>query len=207
MKKNTRIKAQPIATRSEFLANVSALLSLEALKRKINGERDMALLKVNAEFDARLSPIVAEIKGRIALAEDYADDHRSDLLPKKDAKSFTTGAARVGWRTGNRTVAQRSGVTVEQAINALKGLGLEAYVRLREEIAKDSILNDCKDDKTLLRPVRDPVGAIVMENGEPKMEAVDIASAGLKISQGESFYIEPSSESAETLTPSAAAAA
>lgn len=207
MKRSTRIKPQPLQDRAAFLAEVAALLALEATKRKINAERDAALLKVNAEFDGRLAPIEADIKGRMALASDYADGHAAELLPDKASRSFTTETARIGWRTGNRTVAQKSGVTVEHVVNSLQALGLESYVKIERSINRAAILADCTDDKTLNRVVRDPAGAVVLdENQQPMTEPVLIGDVGLKITQGESFYIEPKSASAETLKPVEAAA-
>jgi len=203
--KTKRLKPTPIATRDEFHENISALLTLEALTRKINAERDARLIEVNREFDARIAPYLADIKGRMALVSDYAEKNRSELLPKKEVKSFTAGLARVGWRTGNRTVAQRYGVTAEQAINALEALHLEAYVRTKKEIARDLILADCTDDATLSRPKRDAHGQIILENSQPILESVALADVGLKIAQTENLFVEPISENADTLKVAPAA--
>lgn len=198
MSKSNRIKSTPIANKIEFLATVSSLAMLEARKRQIDAERDLELQAVNRRFDALTEPIAAQMKGQMALASAYAEAHRDELLPK-DAKSVRVTMATFGWRTGNRTVGLLSRVTVEHAIRALKALGLGAYVAQKEEIAKARILADAKDDKTITVTLGgDRVAGLVKRQ-------VPLADAGLKITQGEAFFVEPTSEAAETLKSAAAA--
>lgn len=194
MKKPTRIKPSPIATKIEFLATVSELAMLETEKRRIEAERDIALQAINRQYDTLAEPIIDRMKGHMARAEAYADEHRAELLPK-NAKSVNTSLATFGWRTGNRTVGLLSRVTVENAIAALKGIGLTDYVATKEEIARAKILADSKDDKTLpYTRVKDGVSADVA-----------LADVGLKITQGETFFVDPTSETAETLKSAEAA--
>jgi phage host-nuclease inhibitor protein Gam len=194
-----RIKAQPITTRSEFLAIVTTLAQLEAQRRQIDAARDLQLQSVNLKFDAQLAPVAEKIKGQFALAEAYADTHRDELLPK-DAKSVEAPLARYGWRTGNRTVKLLARVTEENAIAALKAQGLDGYVLTTESLARSLILADCSDDKTLKV-------AIVRPGGIAQNLQVALSDVGLKIAQAETFFIEPKSDSdaAQTLTPATAA--
>jgi phage host-nuclease inhibitor protein Gam len=193
MKKTTRIKSSPIATTIEFVATVSELAMLETKKRAIEAQRDTELQRIYTIFDEALAPVVERIRGQMALAEAYADAHRAELLPK-DAKSVKTSLATYGWRTGNRAVALLSRVTVDHAINALKALGLGGYVATKEEIARAKILADCKDDKTLTIAVS-PITS----------REIALADAGLKITQAEAFFVDPTSETAETLKNAEAA--
>ncbi len=195
--KSKRIKPQPLQSAEEFFAIVDALVKLEATKRKYEAARDLALQRVNAAFDLKLAPVLAEIKGKLALAGPFAEANRKTLLPPK-LKSTVRGLARFGFRDGNRKVELRNGVTVEHAINALKALGITDYVAKKEEIAKAKILTDCKDDETL--SVRDPGAEL------ETWRSVPLANAGLRITQGEGFYIEPASDAANTLKPSENAA-
>lgn len=190
-----RLKLQPLATRGEFIETINELAALELRRREIEVAREKALQAVNREFDTRLAPIAERIKGKFALAEDYAEAHRDELLPDK-AKSAVVALARYGWRTGNRTVALLARVTSAQAIESLKRLGLGAYVRVKEEIARDLILADCADGKTLSVAAADSDAAKLVPLGE----------AGLKIAQSETFFIEPHGERADTLTEAAVSA-
>jgi phage host-nuclease inhibitor protein Gam len=194
--KSKRLKPEPLASVPEFLETVVALTTLEALKRKIEAERDAELIAVKARYDQRLAPVLTEIKGRLALAEAYAEAHRKELLPPK-AKSALYGLARFGWREGNRTVATlRRDLTAEQVIASLKAIGLGDYVRTTEEIARAKLLADCRNDKTI---------AIVAQTARgPRRRHIALARAGLKITQGENFFVEPTSDAAETMKTEAA---
>lgn len=197
MKKSTRIKVTPIANTTEFHATVSELARLELQARTINLKREDELQRVNKIFDQAIEPIAEKMKGLGALALAYAEAHRDQLLPK-GAKSVGLSFATYGWRTGNRTVGLLSRVTVEHVINALKAAGLgDAYVVTKEELSRAKILADCKDDKTL--PYQ------VLKDGV--VQDVKLADFGLKISQTESFYVEPVSatDAAETIKPEVAA--
>lgn len=202
--KSTRLKPTPLATRADFEANIDALLALEAQQRKIAAERDAELLAVTARYDERLAPIELQIKGRLALLSAYAETHRAELLPGKDSKSTTIGLARVGWRIGNRAVVLMSKVTTDHVINALKAIGLDCYVAKKEEIARQQILADCKDDKTLQVEAVDPCGQVVVQDGKPVTKTVPLAEVGLRIKQEETFYIEPLSEDGKALKAEAA---
>lgn len=195
--KSKRIKPQPLQSAEEFFAVVDALVKLEATKRKYEAARDLALQRVNEAFDLKLAPVLAEIKGKLALAGPYAEANRKTLLPPK-LKSTVRGLARFGFREGNRKVELRSGITVEHAINALKALGLTNYVATKEEIAKAKILADCKDDLSLA--VRDPGSEL------ETWRSVPLANAGLRITQGEGFYIEPASDAAAIMNAGESAA-
>lgn len=185
-----RLKAPAIATEEEFRAQVSEIAHLQNQVTAIAARRDGVVQRVQARYAEKIAPIDAAIDARLALVEKYAEAHRAELLPK-DRKSADTVLAIFGWRTGNRTVKFTSKkVTEESAILALELAGLGIYVRTVKEIAKDKILADCKDDKTLPFTL-----------GE---KTVTLEMLGLKIAQSETFYVEPKAETGETLKPVAA---
>jgi phage host-nuclease inhibitor protein Gam len=203
MKTTKRLKAQPITDRAEFLALVAEIAALEAESRAHAALRDIEIAAITAKHEGDIAPLAEKIKGKLALVEAYAEEHRAELLPK-DAKSAKTEAATYGWRVGNRTVKFMSRVSEAQAISALKQLGLGAYVRTEEAVAKNLILCDCEDDVHLI--------AAFLENGQPVVKAgavvtrtVPLANVGLKITQAETFFIEPASADANTVKAQTAA--
>lgn len=187
-----RIKAQPIETAAEFRAVVNQIAEAQAEHVAISARRDRAVQRIQARYAEKLAPIDAEIVAKIERADAYAEAHRAELLPK-DKKSFTLACATCGWRTGNRTV-KITPKTIEEAavIAALKEHNLGNYVRSVETIDKAKILTDCKDDLTL--PVQFP-------SSEDENPPVALADLHLKISQSETFYIEPAVETGETIKP------
>lgn len=194
-----RLKARPIESESEFRALVNQIAKLESEHLAIAARRDRAVQRINARYAVKLAPLDDEIDAMLARADAYAELHRTQLLPK-DKKSVDLACATFGWRTGNRTVKiTPKTISEEDVISALKIAGLGAYVRTCEEIAKDKILADCKDDLTL-------AAANPATPGEDKSQPVPLAQVHLKITQSETFYIEPKVETAETINPAEAAA-
>lgn len=192
----SRIKAPTLGSHGEFLALVNELAQLEIEQRTLAAQRDARLAAIEAEFDAQLAPITEKIKGRVALAAAYAREHRTELLAK-DAKSARTTLATYGWRTGNRTVALLGHYTTETVIARLKQTGLGRFIRTREEIARDAILAMSRNGKTVTLHAAAP-------GRRPRHIA--LARAGLRITQAETFYVEPHAATAETLKLTAAAA-
>lgn len=203
MKPAKRLKAQPIADRAEFLALVAEIAALEAESRAHAALRDIEIAAITAKHEGDIAPLAEKIKGKLALVEAYAEEHRAELLPK-DAKSAKTEAATYGWRVGNRTVKLMSRVTEADAISALKQLGLGAYVRTEEAVAKNLILCDCEDDKHLIAATLEQ-GEPVMKDGAVVTRTVPLQNVGLKITQAETFFIEPASADANTVKAEAAA--
>src|SRR5690606_22192250 len=147
---------------------------------------DAELVAIQQRYAGTLDPITHEIAAKVALAEEYAERNRAELLPK-DRKSVDTATVTFGWRTGNRAVrALNKQWTEDRIIEALEAADLEEYVREVKEIAKDKILADCTDDKTLAT-----VEYVEQANGEVAIpsETIPLADVGLKITQSESFYI------------------
>ena len=187
-----RIKAVTISTREEFeqAANEAALIDTTILGLEVR--RDQLIQRVRQRYAAKIDPLVEERDTLTTRAEKYAEGHRAELLPK-DKKSVLLTLASFGWKLGNRAVKAISKKLDDQTIIAnLKEAGLGSYVRTVEEIAKDKILADCKDDLTLAKLITDNFGDAVPV-------PVALLSVGLKITQADTFYIQPKEETGETL--------
>ena len=204
MKKSNRLKTEPL-TREAFLGLVAEITSLEAQVRALAGKRDVAIADVTEKFQTEIDRLKGEVKGKLAQVEDYAEENRATLLPK-DAKSFAAGTARLGWRTGNPTVKFLSRQTEESVVTLLHGHRLDAYVRTVEEVNKELIKCDCADGVHLIAPVLDPAGNAVFKDGVPVTRTVPLVTVGLKITQSETFFMEPASADATTVSGGEAAA-
>lgn len=188
--KNKRIKPTPLGNRAEFLALVNELAQLELEHRTIEGRRGGELLAVNTRYDREVEPVLEKIKAKVALAAAYAKDHRAELLAK-GAKSESTGTATYGFRLGNRTVRLLTELTEDDVIARLKRFGFAQFVRTKDEIAKDAILASCRNGRT--------VRGVTERKGKQAERHVAIARFGLKITQNETFFVEPATPAAATL--------
>lgn len=188
MKKNTRTKSVGLASDAEFYATLNRVAAIQLEIVAIGAARDHAVQQAQLESATAIAELQAEIDGKLALCEKYGSAHRKELL-EPDKKSAETAVARWGFRLGNRTVKMASrGITEADAIAVLKANKLGGYVRQLEELAKDKILSEAVTDEKL--------GGVTLTNSDG--EALRLVDLGLKIHQGETFFIEAKVDTAET---------
>lgn len=168
----SRIKAPKLATRAEFEDAVNKIAALEVKSRKFAATRDARIQAVQNEFKPAETALAQEISRLVVLAEKFAEEHRDELFPK-DAKSAETPLARFGFRYGNPTLSLLNRrYTWEAVKQSLKSIGLGHHVRTVEEVDKDGIKN-------------------------AKFSEATLQQIGVKITQAETFFIEPKLDGAE----------
>ena len=182
-RKSSKISGIPVITTEDGLAavvNEYVESSLELAKRKAGLEAQIAAL--NAEFDRENGSLVAKCEMLAASAQVYAES-RPDLFPEDAAKgprSRVYRNATVGFRTNPPKVEKRvSKDTWEAILQRLEATawGFKYIVRPDPTLDKEGLLRDRED-----------------------LETEKLAAAGIKISQGETFFIKPASESVETIS-------
>jgi phage host-nuclease inhibitor protein Gam len=183
-----RIKAPALKTRAEFDETVDRCVELQNKLDLLTARQARAQQRVLAAFALKMEPIETELKLRAAEAEKYADEHRAEIIPDK-SKSAQTALGTFGYRTGNPTTKTLSKAwTWEKIIEALKASKLGAYLVNKPEVAKAKILADGK------------TGILTNAEGQP----VALSAVGIKIDQGEVFYIEPKTDGTPTIKAEAA---
>lgn len=182
-----RIKVTALSTRAEFDETVNRCVELQTQIDLLNARKARAQKRVLDAFAIKIEPLETEQKLLAGQAEKYADDHRDEILPKK-LKSAQTTLGTFGYRTGNPTTKTLSKWTWDKVVEALKLEKLAAYIISKPEPAKAKILADGKD------------GILTNADGQP----VALSKVGIKIDQGEVFYIEPKTDGTPTIKAEAA---
>jgi phage host-nuclease inhibitor protein Gam len=121
---------------------------VEAIMEIGKRQRELDLLQ------AGMSEGIAEVKGRYereaaphaeavrALTKDvreWCEAHREELTEGGRIKRVRMGSGDVRWRMRPPKVSIRG---ADEVMRALKSLGLERFIRVKEEINKDAILNE-----------------------------------------------------------------
>lgn len=124
-------------------------------------ELDGKLATLKRDYEERAQPHAAAIAGLSAAIRGYCDSHREELLAG-GGKTVAFKSGEVAWRLRPPAVAIKGAAAL---LNALKALGLERFIRTKEEVNKEAML------------------------AEP---AIASAVAGVQIgSAGEDFIIKP----------------
>ncbi len=119
------------------------------------------LATVKADYETQAAPLTASIKALGHGVQTWAEANRVELTKEGRTKTVKLGNGEIRWRTRPPSVTVRAAGLV---IEALKRLGLDRFIRTKEELDKERIL------------------------AEP--EAVRDVK-GIGISQGEDFVIVP----------------
>ena len=169
----SRIKKTPLAypVPGNFAAANALIADLGAMQRelaRIEADMNDELAAVKERHEARALGIRQQIESHSGGLQTWCEAHRGELL-KGEAKTALFPAGEVQWRVRPPSVR----ITGSEAVmDALRRRGLERYLRVKEEINKEAILN------------------------EPEAVA---KVPGIRIEQAEDFVIKPfEAELAET---------
>jgi phage host-nuclease inhibitor protein Gam len=122
-------------------------------------------------FAADMANYPAQLKIRIASLEAWAETNKTELF--SDDRSVTTPAGSFGFRTGMPKVELIRGWNTERVVNAvLKLFPKRGWLRQVWELDKEAMIAD------------------------RKKAAADLAEVGVKVKQGESFFVDINLEEA-----------
>lgn len=142
-KTTTRIKTPAVAfpvpaSREEVSEYISAIGIAQRERARIEALMNDELSTIKQKYEQMAEPYNREITARSGGIQVWCEANRSVLL-KGDAKTAGFPAGEVQWRKRPPSVVVRG---AEAVIATLKRLGLSDFVRTKEEINKDAILNE-----------------------------------------------------------------
>lgn len=136
---------------------------------KINADMDVQFTKIREKYAEELKTLEYDKSMAFEIMQVYATDNKETLFAKK--KSVETVHGIFGFRTGTPKVEKLKGFTWEACAKLAKAF-LPDYVRTSEELAKDKLLTDYKEEDV----------------------AAKLSEIGVKITQTEAFYVERKTE-------------
>jgi phage host-nuclease inhibitor protein Gam len=139
----TRIKQPAVAypvpvSREEASEYISAIGIAQRERGRIETLMNDELAAIKEKYEQMADPYNREISARAGGIQVWCEAHRAELL-KGDAKTAGFPAGEVQWRKRPPSVVVRG---AEAVIATLKRLGLNDFVRSKEEINKEAILNE-----------------------------------------------------------------
>jgi phage host-nuclease inhibitor protein Gam len=154
-----------ITTRDEAEAAVNGLLNITINLRHETNLRDDIIASTNESFDAKISAYEADIKSKTKALAAWAEQN-PDEFPK-DRKSIAFSSGTIGFRTGTPALALLNRKwSWEKVLQAVQER-IPEFVRQKPEVDKEAILAQ----RAILCRV--------------------LPEVGVKVVQGETFYVEP----------------
>ncbi|MDD5391176.1 MAG: host-nuclease inhibitor Gam family protein [Gallionellaceae bacterium] len=147
-KPQTRLKAKAQTavpqTRDEAAADIRAIGDLQRSLARSSAEMNDAIASITAKYQPVLDAVTDQIKPLQEGVQAYCEAHRNDLTNDGKVKTANLITGEVQWRQRPPSVSVRG---AESVIEALKRLGLGKFVRTKEEINKEAILNEPSEVK------------------------------------------------------------
>ena len=139
----TRLKAVAASTvpqTREAVADLIAGIGIDSRELTlIEVEMNDALTRIKESFEARAEPIRRRIEQAQTDVQSWCEAHRDALTANGKSKTHQFASGEVSWRTRPPSVR----ITGEEAVLfTLRNLGLSRFIRVREEISRDAILNE-----------------------------------------------------------------
>ena len=170
-KHRIKIVGPAIKSREQMEAVVGQIAEAKINQQIKTGEMDARILAVREEFEEELAGYAQDIQLLMAAATSWAEANPQEF---GKARSIEMVHATVGFRTGQPQLKTLKGWTWEKVLQAIKRFAWRRFIRTKQEVNKEAILN-----------ARTRLGT--------RMVAI-----GVQVAQDESFFVEPKVTAVET---------
>lgn len=139
--KKIKSKAQAYApqTKDDCAADIRKLGDLQREMSRRLADMNDAIAKITAEHQPGLEALQSQIDTLQAGVQTWAEANRNALTNDGKVKTANLVTGEVAWRTRPPSVNVRG---AEAVIDMLKRMGLARFIRSKEEINKEAILNE-----------------------------------------------------------------
>ena len=148
-------------SREQAAAQIAAIGADNRDLARLEADMNDALAKVKEEFEQRAEPLRQRIQANTQGVQTWAEANRDALTQGGKVKTAALTTGELLWRTRPPSVRITG---AEAVIDSLRRLGLSRFIRTKDEVNKEAILNET--------------------------EAVSHVP-GIAISQGEDFVVVP----------------
>lgn len=164
--KKTRIKTSAAAisvpqTRDQAAQAIAQIGTINRDLARITADMNDALAKIKEQYEQQAEPLRLQIDALNQGVQTWAEANRDQLTQHGKVKTAALTTGEIMWRTRPPSVTVRG---AEAVLDALRRLGLTRFIRTKDEINKEAILNEPAAVKGV---------------------------AGISISQGEDFIVVP----------------
>lgn len=141
MAAKARVKAPAMAHVPQTLDEVNrAIAEIGIAQRerdRIAADMNDALAATREGYEAQAAPYAARIKELTAAVQLWCEANRARLTENGKTKTAKLAAGEVSWRMRPPSVVVRG---AEAVLEALRSLGLNRFIRVKEEINREAIL-------------------------------------------------------------------
>lgn len=137
-----RIKAAAVEvaqSRDDVAAGIKAIGDCQRRIARLQADMNDAIAEVTARYQPGIDVEKASIDGLQQSVQGWCEAHRDELTQDGKVKTAQFITGEVAWRIRPPSVSVRG---VETVIETLKRLGFGRFIRTKEEVNKEAILNE-----------------------------------------------------------------
>lgn len=135
----TKARIDVPQTRGDAAADIRAIGDMQReMQREVAYMNDQ-IAEITHRFQPKIDALGEKIKALQEGVQAYCEANRDELTSNNKVKTANLVTGEVQWRQRPPSVSVRG---AESVIETLKRLGLAKFVRTKEEVNKESILND-----------------------------------------------------------------
>lgn len=142
-KKVTRIKTDTFAVRYQTREDVEqAIKAIGDLQRQLEREslaQNDEIGAITEKYAPRIAELQEQLKPMQEAVQAWCESRRDELTQNGKTKTGSFNTGEVQWRQRPPSVAIRG---ADSVIESLRTLGLVRFIRVKEEINKDAMLNE-----------------------------------------------------------------
>lgn len=142
-KKPTKIKSNTFTvryqTRDEVQVAIKEIGDLQRQLEAIAIEQNNELAEITEKFAPKLTALQEKIKPIQEAVQAWCESHRDELTNNGKTKTGSFNTGDVQWRQRPPSVSIRG---VDSVLDSLKMRGLTQFIRTKEEINKEAMLNE-----------------------------------------------------------------
>ncbi len=166
-----KVRLPTLLTRDDAESAMNALALSLNNQRKLVAARDGKVLSINKDYESPLGELDEEIQRQTDSLCAWAESN-PDAFPK-GRKSIHLVAGTLGFRTGSPKLALLSRAFNWERVLALVEQFWPSFIRLKKEVDKEGIL------------------AMHSQAADKTASDAELKRLGLKVTQEETFFIEP----------------
>ena len=142
-KKATRIKTDTYSvryqTRDEVETAIKQIGDLQRELQRTATEQNDELAAITEKFAPQLAGLQAQLKPMQEAVQAWCESNRDELTNNGKTKTGSFNTGEVQWRQRPPSVQIRG---ADSVLESLKNLGLSRFIRVKEELNKEAMLNE-----------------------------------------------------------------
>jgi phage host-nuclease inhibitor protein Gam len=170
-KAKAKTKAAPVAqSREEVVELIGRIGELGRQVTRLEADYGDQAAELKSRHEALVEPVAAAMADAQARVQGWCEAHRDELTKAGKVKFARFPTGEVKWRAAPPSIKLRK---VDEVIATLKRLGLSRFIRTKEEVNKEAMLEEADvaavvAGVTVIRDVED----FIVEPHQPELAAV-----------------------------------